>query len=274
MPTPLALEFIDKLRRRSVINRAGARFVPMTSSTLAIAKLTGDPTVAWRGEGDSVAESDPTFGRVLFTAKSCATIVKVTRELFADTVNSGAMVEQALIQATALELDRVALYGDGTNDAPTGIINTAGINEVSMGTNGAALADYDKLIDAIYELQLDNVEEIGAGIMHPRTGASLAKLKDSAGNPLVAPEMVRNIPLISTTAAPIDETQGTATNASSIIYGDYRHLLIGMREDINIRILTELYAGTGHIGILVHMRADVQLSWAAAFNRLKGIKPA
>lgn len=273
VPAPLAGEFIDRMRRASVVNRAGARTVQMPSSTLAIAKLTGDPTVAWRAEGGSVAESDPTFGRVLFEAKSLACIVKVSRELMADTVNAGAMIEQSLIAAAALELDRVAVFGTGTSDSPTGITSTSGINEVSMGTDGGQLANYDKLIDTIYELQLDNVNQITAGIHHPRTGASLAKLKDGQNNPLIVPKMVADIPLLSTTAASITETQGTATTASSIVYGDFTKLMIGMREQINLRVLQELYAGTGYVGILLHMRADVQLAHAAAFSRLKGILP-
>lgn len=274
VPEPLAAEFIDRLRAKSVVNRAGARTVQMTSSTMAIAKLTGDPSVAWRAEGGSIAESDPTFGRVTLEAKSLACIVKVSRELMADTVNAGQMIEQALIAAAALELDRAAVFGTGADNSPTGITSTSGINEVSMGTNGAAFSDYDKLIDAIYELHLDNVEQVTAGIMHPRTGASMAKLKDGNGMPATVPKMVADIPLLTTTAASIAETQGISSVASSIVYGDYSKLLIGMREEINIRVLQELYAGTGHVGILLHMRADVQLAHAAAFCRLKGITVA
>lgn len=274
VPTPLAYEFFDRMRARSVVNQAGARVVPMASASLAMAKLTGDPAVAWRAENAAIAESDPTFGRVLFEAKSLSCIVKVSRELFADTVNAGAMIENALSQAAALELDRAALFGDGTGDAPTGVVNTAGINEVSMGTNGGALTSYDKLLDAIYELELDNVERVTAGIMHPRTGLALAKLVDGNQNPLTEPRMSADIPRLKTTAAPIDETQGTATNASSVVYGDFRHLLIGLREGINIRLLSEVFAGSGQVAMLLHMRADVQLSWASAFSRLKGIKPA
>ena len=142
-----------------------------------------------------------------------------------------------------------------------------------MGTNGAQLANYAKLLDAIYELELDNVEQVTAGIMHPRTGLSLAKLVDLNGNPMIEPKMSADIRRLKTTAAPIAETQGSSTDCSSIVYGDYRHMLIGMREGINIRLLSEVFAGTGQVALLVHMRADVQLSSAAAFSRLKGIKP-
>lgn len=273
VPAPLATWFIDRLRSKSVAIAAGAMTVPMDSNTLAIAQLATDPAVAWRAENSDIAEGDPTFGRVQLTARSLAGLVKVSRELLADTVNAGAIIEQALLKVMALELDRAAIYGDGTNDSPTGIVNVSGINEVSMGANGAAITSYDSLIDALYELQADNVPKVSAGIMNPRTGVALAKLKDTTGNPLVAPKMVADVPLMSTTAAPINETQGTATNCSSIVFGDFSQLMIGMREQINIRILDQVFANKGQVGILVHTRADVQLAHKASFSRLKGIKP-
>lgn len=273
VPTPLASWFIDRLRSQSVAVRAGARTIPMDSQTLAIARLETDPTIGWRAENASVAEGDPTFAAVTLTAKSLAGIVKVSRELMADSLNVGEMIENALAQTMALEMDRAAIWGSGASNQPTGVVNTAGINTVSMGTNGAALTDYDPLIDAIYELHANNVPSPTAGIHNPRTGREMAKLKDGDDNPLGIPGMVSNVPLLATTACPIDDTQGTATDASSIVYGDYRQMFLGMRESINIRILDQLYAGSGQIGILVHARMDVQLAQPKAFCELGGIIP-
>lgn len=273
VPTPLAAEAIDRLRREAVVVRAGALTVPMDSATLSMARLEADPTVAWRAEGGSVGEGDATFGRVLFEAKSLAVLIKISRELAADSINLGAMIDKAVTSAMALEIDRVALFGSGSSNQPTGVVNTSGINTVSMGTNGAALASYDKLIDAIYELHADNVMPT-AGIFAPRTKAALAKLKDANDNPLTVPEMVREVPLLATTGVPINQTQGTATTASSIIYGDFRQLMIGVREEISIRTFDQLYADTGQIALVAHARVDVQLAHAAAFCQLAGIIPA
>lgn len=273
VPAPLATWFIDRLRAQSVAIRAGAMTVPMASSTMAIARLETDPTIGWRAENAALAEGDPTFGRVLLTAKSLAGIVKISRELFADTVNGGAMIENALVKAMSLEMDRAAIYGDGSSNSPTGIINTSGINFVSMGTNGAQLASYDKLIDAVYEMQLDNAADPTGMIMHPRTGASLAKLKDSQSNPLTVPEMIAKIPRLLTTSAPIAETQGSASTASSIVFGDFSQLYIGLRESISIQMLDQLYAANGQVALAVHARMDVQLAHKESFSQLKGILP-
>lgn len=273
VPAPLAAMWIDKLRAQSVAIRAGAVTVPMTSQTLDMARLETDPTIGWRAESASIATGDPTFGRVQFVAKSLAGYVKMSRELAQDSVNISAILESAFVRAMALELDRAAIFGDGSNDSPTGIINTSGINEVSMGTNGASLSSYDKLLDAIYEMQLDNAADPTAAIMHPRTNIALAKMKTGDGYPVPRGEILSRVPFLTTTAAPINETQGSASTASSIVFGDYRMLLLGMREQITIEVDRHVFATTGEVALIAHMRADVQLGHKVSFSRLKGIIP-
>ena len=75
---------------------------------------------------------------MLLTAKSLAGIVKLSRELVMDTVNAGSMIEQALSKSMALEIDRAAIFGDGTNDSPIGVINTSGISSVARQRPQAA----------------------------------------------------------------------------------------------------------------------------------------
>jgi len=86
--------------------------------------------------------------------------------------------------------------------------------------------------------------------------------------------MVRRVPLPTITAAPIDETEGMADDASSIVFGDYRNLLIGMRENGDIRVFDQPFVGNGQIAIVAHLRADIQLSQPKSFTKLTGIIPA
>jgi HK97 family phage major capsid protein len=273
VPKPLAMDFIDKLRARSVVMAAGARTVDMTSETLSIARLETDPTFAWRAENSEVTPSDPTFGRVLLEAKSLMGMVKLSRELLEDSVNVSAALEKAFTKGMALEFDRAALYGTGADNQPTGVANVSAINAVSMGTNGAALVSYDSLIDAIYEMQLDNAGDPTAMIYHPRTGVTLAKMKDGEGNPIIVPKMVADVPRLVTTSMPITETQGTASTASSILFGDWTELLIGLRASLRIEVLRERYAEFHQYAFIAYMRGDVQLAHANSFSRLKGIIP-
>lgn len=274
VPTPLASQFIDLMRARSVVMTAGAMTVPMDSQTLAIARLESDPDSGWRNENAAIAEGDPTFGRVTFTARTLAGKLTLSRELAADSLNVGAMIENAFAQSMAVELDRAALYGSGTAPEPRGVVNTSGINAVSMGTNGAAIDGYGEILDTLLTLKNSNAADPTAMICAPRTEIALAKRVDGDGNPLVAPPLVSRIPLLSTTSAPIDEEEGTATNASSIIMGDFTQLMIGLRQQLEIRVFDQPLAGTGQLLVVAWMRADVQLATPKSFAKLTGIIPA
>jgi len=272
VPTPLANWYIDRLRAASVCVQAGARTVPMDSATLQIATLETDPTIGWRAENAAIATGDPTFGRRLLTAKSIAGYVSLSRELLADSVNVGEILENALVETMAREIDRACLFGSGAANDPTGFINVSGITEVSMGANGAQWANYGPYIDAIYAAQAVNVTNFTGAVMNPRTAASLAKLMDTTNQPMLEPDMVKKIPKFLTTAVPINETFGTGTALSSIVLGDFTHMLIGMREGINVRMLDQVSATTGQIIFVVHARADVQFARKEALVRLKAIK--
>ncbi|TAH68255.1 MAG: phage major capsid protein [Rhodopseudomonas palustris] len=271
VPTPLAMQFIDKLRAKSVLIRAGATTIPMDSQTLSIARLATDPTFAWRAENAEIAASDPTFERVQLEAKSVAGIVRVSRELLEDSVNIAAALENAFTKGMALEFDRAGLYGSGNDDEPIGVALTSGINEVSMGDNGGVLTA-DKMIDAIFEPLLDNAETATAMIYNPRTGRDYAKLKDGEGNPLSLPKIIESMPHLMTTSVPINETQGSSNAASSIILGYWPELLIGLRSSLRIEVLKERYAEYHQYAFVAHMRGDFQLAHKASFCRLKGIK--
>ncbi|MGH7393941.1 MAG: phage major capsid protein, partial [Candidatus Rokuibacteriota bacterium] len=228
VPDILMARWIDRLRNALVIVRAGAVTVPLTSDVVKIARLAADPTAAWRAENAAVAESDPTFEAVTFAPKSLDVFTKVSRELLEDSINIGEMLEVTLVRSFAVEVDRVCLHGTGTAPQPRGLRNITGLNEVSQGTNGAALTSYDPIINLLEALWTDNVTAIGAAIMAPRTLATIAKLKEATTNaPLARPPVLADLPFLQTANVSITETQGTANNASTLFVGDWPMLMLG-----------------------------------------------
>ena len=149
VPEILSVELIDKMRARATVMRSGALTIPLDSNKQYIARLTGDPVAAWRNENAAIGTSDPTFDRVAFTARSLACLVIASRELLEDTVNIETALDNALTQAVALEVDRVALRGSGVAPAPQGLRTLAGVNEVSMGANGGPISNFSKLLDIL-----------------------------------------------------------------------------------------------------------------------------
>lgn len=264
-------EFFDKLRAKTQFINAGARTILLDGRT-TVARIDTDPVPAWRDENDAVTESEPTFGAVNFIPRSLACLVKMSEELLADSVNAAEALETALIGALSVELDRACLFGSGASNQPLGLYNQAGINTVSMGTNGVTPTNWDSIIDAMYEIEVANGGPATAAIHHPRTARTFRKLRDGEGQPLMMPEALRDIAYLTTTSVPIDQEQGSGTALSTIIVGNYPKAILGLRQSLVIRRLTETFAGNLQVGFLAYLRADVGVEQPKAFTRITGVK--
>lgn len=274
VPRYLLGEVIDAMRSRTVCVQAGARTVPLDGHQNTIVRVATDPAAGWRLENAAIAEGNPTFEGLVLAPKSLAVLVKVSRELIEDSLNITEALTAAFAGSMAAEVDRVALVGSGTAPEPRGIYNTSGINSVSMGTNGAALTSYSKILDALYELELDNAPDPTAMVMHPRTRRTVNGFADTTGQPLQVPPALAQIKSFATTNIPVDQTQGTASNASCIILGDYTQLLLGVRSELRIELLRETFAANHQYAFIAHLRMDVGVAQPEAFCAVQGIIPA
>jgi HK97 family phage major capsid protein len=273
VPTILSAELIDRMRAASTVLRAGARTVLLESDRNSIAKLLTDPTASWKAENILAAESDPTFGQIVLRPRTLVSLVRVSRELLEDSVNIESTLMNSFSQALALELDRVALRGSGAAEEPQGIVNTSGIGLISLGTNGGALTNFDKIVDALETLENANSQPATAAIMAPRTRAALTRLKDTTNQVMVPPASVSAIPMLVTTQIGVVDVQGTSSNASRIVLGHFPELLIGVRSELRIEILRERYADQLQYGFLAWLRADIALAHAESFCQVIGIIP-
>ena len=200
-------------------------------------------------------------------------VVRASRELIEYSLNVEEALETALARSFASELDRVALVGSGSGSEPTGIRNTSGVTEVSMGTNGAAITDYTEVLDLLRDLRAANAPEPGSAILAPRTMRTIDGFADTTGQPLQRPPALASNAFRPTSQVPIDETQGTATDASTLFFGDWAQVWLGVRTSFRLEVLRERYADNLQLGFLAYVRADVALAQAAAMGRLIGIVP-
>jgi len=273
VPAPVVARFADLFRQATTVVQAGARTVPLDSDSLTMVKLLTDAAAAWRLEEGAVAESDPSFGAITFAPKSLAVLVKASRELLEDSINVDEMLERSLAAAFAKEIDRVALFGSGSDPEPDGISGAADVNSESMGTDGAALTNYDPLLNVAQAILDDNAPAPSVAIMAPRTWKTLAALKDTTNQPLRRPPALDDVRFLTTTAVPIDQTQGTSNDASRIIMGGFDALMLGVRRSLRVEVLRERYADTMHFGFLAHARIDVAWTHAQQFGEVIGIIP-
>lgn len=268
VPDVLSARLIDHMRSASVVMKAGAQTIPLSSDVNYIAKLLTDPAPAWRAENAAIAESDPTFGRVTLTARSLGVIVKVSRELLEDTLNIGTALPNIIAVAMAAELDRVALLGSGTAPEPRGVANFSGLTSNTFA--GGALTAYRDLMLARRALMGANVQ-LNGFIMHSRDESSIVSTLDGNGQPVLPPPVLETVPMHISNKIPTNG--GVGTNESSIFAGDWTKLLIGIRHNIRIEVLKERYATENQYAFVAVLRADVAAEHEAAFTVLEGITP-
>lgn len=279
VPSPLSARVIDRARAAATVFRAGALTVPMTSSTLRIARVAGDPTAQWLAENAASTASDVELEGVDFTSRTLRALVKMSVELFEDAPNADAVVMDTISKALALELDRVVLRGSGVAPEPKGIRNTSGIDVISMGTNGGALTGYDDFSQAVENIQAANHEPT-AVIYAPRTSGTIDRLTNTEGQPLQPFPSFAALRKFVTTQVPTDLEHGTAENASEAYVGDFSQVLVGLRTNLTLEV-TRVAADSSssaftnlQVWVRAYLRGDVQLAHADAFSVITGIIPA
>lgn len=275
VPSRVMPGILDAMTASSALLSAGTGIQPLKqgAKSLTAALLDSLPTAAWRKELGNVAESDPTFRSVVATPKSLACIVRVSRELLNDSPDMDRALRSAVAKAFALELDRVGLLGTGVDPEPLGLLNTVGVNALSMGVNGLALGDYAPILAGIKAILTANGPMPTAAIMAPRSLVDFGGLQATDDQPLNAPKLVQGISFGVTTQIPVADTQGTAHAASAIYLGDFRYSYFVMRESLTIQLLREAYAKTGELGFLCHVRGDFVVPYPAAFAIVRGVLP-
>ena len=276
VPAPLSDEVIDLARANSTAIKAGAQTLVMETETLKIPKVTADPTAAWTAENAVISASDPTFSALTLTPTKLGILVKLSVELFEDSPLIERAVTNAISQALGNELDRVVYYGSGSSSEPTGIENTASIGTVQMGANGAAITDYDQFIEAIGDVLVANGPEQGlAAVMAPRTWETIQRFKDTTNQPLVGPQAFQDLRKFTTSQIEINQTRGSASNASDIYLGDFRQVVIGMRSQVRLEMSTSADDGFAkhQVWLKATLRADIGVRRPDHLVRILGIIP-
>ncbi|AYJ47511.1 phage major capsid protein [Rhodococcus sp. P1Y] len=270
VPTPLATNLIDIARANAVVTQAGATIVPMTSSTLRVPRLTGEGAPSFYAEGQQRVAQDMTFDAVELKARSYERLILISKELLDDAnPAAGDVISQAFARQFALGIDKFALFGDGVSPNPLGLVNTPGVPKVAHGANGTAITNYDWLIQAVGNVAAQNFIPT-AQIASPRTATALALLKNSQGDYLAGPAHLPQA--FVTSSVPVNLSTGTSNDTSVIITGQFDQLLIGLRQDFTLRVLTERYADTGQVAFLASSRWDVQIAQPLAFQVDQGVK--
>lgn len=252
--------FVDALREKSAVLQLGAQFLNDLVGNVDIPTMTGDVTPGWMAtETALITESQPTFGQLILSPKSCAAYTDVSRRLVKQ---SSPDVEQLIINsmmaAVGYSIDQAAISGAGTGGVPKGILAWSGVGSVA----GTALG-----WDSILEFESDvadasvDLSSNGCGWLTTPTIRKLLK-----GRVKVAgyPEYLWQSP--DNRMNGYRAFASKACSAGTLIFGDWSELLVANFGPIEI--LVDPYSKIQNAMISVRAIADIDVAvrHAGAFS--------
>ncbi|WP_310474089.1 phage major capsid protein [Sandarakinorhabdus sp.] len=265
----LGMSFIEILRNRMSVLEAGATMLTGLVGAVAIPRQTGAATTFWVAENGAPTESQQAFDQVALTPKTIGSFVDVSRRLLLQSsIDVEAFVRMDIAKQIALGIDLGALNGSGASNQPRGVLQTAGIGSVAIGTNGGPLT-WDAVVDL--ETTVGNANADVPTSAYITNAALRGRMKKTAelGNTTAVPiwrnNEVNGYRAIASNQVPRNLTKGSGTNLSALLFGNFADLLIGMWGGLDI--LIDPYTGgtAGTLRTIALQDVDVAVRRVASF---------
>lgn len=271
-------QYIDALRAALVIARLGARYLTGLDTQVDLPALTATATATWVADGSAVpTDTTESFGKVSLRPHTLGGIVEMTRnQLLTSTPAVQDASRNDLVQVLARGIDSAAIGGTGAPQ-PIGILNQAGLTVISNGTNGGPLTYANVLATAeaveVANAPTDSLAFLGNSKVTAQAKQTLRVPYVSGGGFSgflldLPPNTIAQFPYLSTNLVPSNGTKGTGTGLSSLIFGDWSELLIGLWGE-GVEVLVNPYGSTqfaaGSVQVRALVTADVQVRHVASF---------
>lgn len=267
-------EYINFLRPMLVMGTLGARMLTNLMGNVDIPRQKTGLSASWLTETGAVSQSDLEFEKITMTPKRAAIMSGFSRfMLLQSSPEIQTLIQQDMATAIAQAIDAVAITGGGTNQ-PTGILGGAGTEYTQSGTitNGKKLA-YADLLGLIQAVNVANIGATSRGFLTNYAIANSLKqisrgVATTDMNAIYKDGQIADERSVISNLVPSNLTQGTATNANAVIYGNWSDLLIGYWDALDI--LVNPYESTaykaGNILVRAQLVVDVNVRYKTSFQ--------
>lgn len=269
------------------------RKYPMKYDTLNVPRLSATVSVTYPGEATAGTASQPTFEQVVLSAKTMVGITPMSNELLADAnISVIDLLVELFAEAIAGQLDTQGLTGTGSPF--TGILSDTGVTVVqpANGTGNSTFtgaATPDNMRDLIAGVKPWSLQG-AAFIMHRSVWALIQKTKSSTGgdyffsaaNPQLSGSAVVGFPTAQAGTlwgypVYLSDKMPTTTAVSTkfIIFGNLKHLYMGVRAEMGVAISQDATVGSDNLfasnmsAVRVVTRHALAVGLPSAFSVLK-----
>lgn len=228
-------------------------------------------------EGASIATVDSEFRKVELNAFKYAEIVKFTREVVEDVnFNVIAHAAERLGQSFAKAFEEAIITGNGSGQ-PEGLLHYGSANnadlqkaseQVTANKDAISLAD---VTNAYYNLPHE-CRPNAIFLCHPSVVRALALIEDSNGRAILKPDYSGEFLTIfgkRIVECPYMPAMGTGSNVVAMFVDVKRALTVGLRTDVSVRQLHELYAANDMVALVGVARLDSKVVTPGAISAIK-----
>jgi len=241
-------------------------------------------TATFATEGGTITETGQTFQKVTLTPKKLTALLQVSNELVDDAPARGAgfSIESILTESFArlfAQAEEAAFVGPtAVTNGPSNPLLGASVANVTIATGkttataGGTTLLASEVIDWVYSLARQYRTNASI-LVHDATLGKLRQLGSLNGSvnyfwqnsgALGEPDRLMGIPVYTSAAMPV---MASATKIGVI--GDFgNYSVLAERGTYSMRVLKELYAGTGQTGYLATNRVDFSITLKDAFSVL------
>ncbi len=255
----------DVLGLANVIRTNGTHRIVLDASPASEARLVK--------EGASISSIDSEFVKVELGAYKYGEIVKFTREVVEDVnFNIVAHAGQRLGMAFAKAFEKAIITGTGSGQ-PEGLLSATPDNSdmqkaSKQVTAKAGAISANDVVASYYNLPHE-CRQNAVFVCHPDTVKALAMLQDANGRQLLTDGLepgVRTLMGCRVIECAYMPKLGTQDAKVGMFVDVKRALTVGVRSDVQVRQLHELYAVTDMVALVATARMDAKIVQAGAIS--------
>lgn len=253
----MADSFIEMLRNRAVVMRAGATMLSGLVGNVAMPRQSAAATAYWVAESGAPTESQQTLAQVTMSPKTVGAWTDISRRLLIQSsIDVEAMVRRDLAAVIALAIDSAALYGTAADNQPRGLKNQSGINTKDFAATNPTFAE---LVAMESEVAIDNAD-IGSLVylFNPAQRGALKTTEKATNTAQFVWEPGNTVNGYRT------EVSNQVT-AGDVFFGNFADLLVGFWSGLDLMV--DPYAGStaGTVRVVALQDCDIAVRNAVSF---------
>lgn len=264
---------IELLRPKPILESLGARFISGLQGDIAFPTNDGGISATWEGEVATVSPTKNAIGKKTMKPNRLAVHTLISlQNLFQSSTDLERFTVEDINAVVGNEFDAKSINGSGSSNQPLGILNTAGVNVISTGTNGGA-PTWKGIVDMESEVFIANANAARmAYLMNPGTKGFLKTTKHSAGDLNYLMGMDNTVNGYSagiSNLIPNDLTKGTGTALNAAVFGDFSQLIMGQWGFYDLTVDNVSRKVDGYVALIVNTFLDCLVRQDKAFSVVK-----